>query len=365
MHAPALLRALRHRLLRPGRTGLLLLGLGGTWALIRAFLDAPFGRLGPGEALLPLSFLAGGLYLAPTAWQWTADEQPLAPTLRGLVQSLLWNGVWVTGLLALFLSLAEPDPRGRPDRGPRRIPHHVEGVHHRGWPPPGPAIFHFALGLLLATLLGRTVAEREAAEAREADLRTHADQARALALQAQMQPHALFNALSGMVELVREDPVATEGALIALCDYLRRLMSHAGRERAPLGDERALVVDYLRVEQVRLGPRLSVQWDWEEALEALPLPPLLLQPLVENAILHGIAPARMGGTLRITARREGGPVRVEVANTGCPLRPGAAEGMGLGHLRTRLALAWGQEATFDLVQEGELTLARVLLPEHP
>ena len=363
MRVPALSHALRHRLLRPGRTGLLLLALGGAWALFRAFLDLPFGRLGPGEALLPLVLLAGSLLLAPTAWQWTGDDQPLAPTLRGLVQSLLWNGAWVALVLALFLALAHPDPHGRPDR-PWRGPH-PEGVHRRPWPPLNPALFHFAMGLLLATLLGRTVAEREAAEGREAALRTHADQARALALQAQMQPHALFNALSGMVELVREDPGATEEALVALCDYLRRLMSHARQERAPLRDERALVLDYLRVEQIRLGERLRVTWDWDPALDAVPLPPLLLQPLVENAILHGIAPARGGGELHIAAWRLGLGLRLEVANSGRPLPPEPREGTGLGHLRARLALAWGPAATFTLSSEGGRTLARLDLPEAP
>ena len=362
MRAPALAHALRHRLQHPGRTGLLLLALGGAWALVRAFIDLPFGRLGPGEALFPLLLLAGGLFLAPTAWQWTGDDQPLARTLRGLLQSLLWNGLWVALTLAAFLALANGDPHGRSDR-PRRGPH-GEGFRHRPWPPPNPVYFHLAMGLLLSTLLGRTVAEREAAEGREAALRTHADQVRALALQAQMQPHALFNALSGMVELVREDPAATEEALIALCDYLRRLMAHTRQERAPLRDERALVEDYLRVEQVRLGPRLTVAWEWDPALDPLPFPPLLLQPLVENAILHGIAPARSGGELRISAQRTDHRIRLQVANTGQP--PKAAdgrEGTGLGHLRARLALAWGEGAVFTLERQGDRTLASIDLPE--
>lgn len=363
MRAPALAHALRDRLLRPGRTGLLLLALGGAWALLRGLMDLPFGRLGIGEALLPLVLLAGAVFLAPSAWQWTGDDQPMASTLRGLLQSLLWNGLWVSLALGAFLAVAEGAPRGRPDRPWRGV--RGEGGHHRPWPPPNPALFHLAMGLLLSTLLGRTVAEREAAEGREAALRTHADQARALALQAQMQPHALFNALSGMVELVREDPAATEEALIALCDYLRRLMTHTRRERAPLGDERALLRDFLRVEQIRLGSRLEVVWDWDERLDALDLPPLLLQPLVENAILHGIAPSRAGGELRIACRRTGGGLCLEVANTGAEPRADAPEGTGLGHLKARLNLAWPGRATFALLREGDRTVARLDVPEAP
>ncbi|MFN8010374.1 MAG: histidine kinase [Holophagaceae bacterium] len=370
MRDAAVLDALARRFLRPGRAGVLLL-LGAAWAAGRLVLGGPYGRLGYGEALLPFFLVLGCLVLAPAAWQWGKGEAPLAGPLRGLLQSLGLNTLWVSGMLAGILALGgmedpapphpPPPPPGAPGPGfgpggppPRRTPLR----------PPRPAIppeaFHAFLGVLLATLVGRIVAEREAGEAREAELERLSGQARALALQAQMQPHALFNALSGLVELAQEDPEATEAALVALCDYLRRLMDHAGRREAPLAAERALLEDYLRVEQIRLGERLRVTWDWPAWVDGLAVPPLLLQPLVENAVLHGIAAATEGGELRLGAHRAGGTLVLKVENTGTAPK-GDREGLGLGHLRERLRLL-GPGAALELTREGDWTRARLTLP---
>ena len=216
------------------------------------------------------------------------------------------------------------------------------------------------MGLLIATFLGRIIAEREASEAREAELRVQTEKAQVQALQSQMQPHALFNALSGLVELAREDPEATEEALVALCDYLRLLMAHSRSETAPLRVERELLQDYLRIEQIRLGERLRVVWDWPDWADRLLLPPLLLQPLVENAVLHGIALVPEGGELRIGIHRVAGSVHLKVDNTGQP-PVGDREALGLGHLKSRLAL-WGKgKAQFELLREGDWTRARISL----
>jgi LytS/YehU family sensor histidine kinase len=224
-----------------------------------------------------------------------------------------------------------------------------------------PEVFHFGLGILLATFVGRSLAEREAGEFREAALRHQTEQARALALQAQMQPHALFNALSGLVELAHDDPEATEAALVALCDYLRRVMAHATLETAPLRGERELLEDYLRIEQIRLGERLRVAWDWPAWVDGIDAPPFLLQPLVENAVLHGIAAAPEGGELRIAVHRTADQLVLKVENTGLA-SGGGREGLGLGHLRERLRL-WGRgRAALELVREGDWTRARLTLP---
>ena len=224
-----------------------------------------------------------------------------------------------------------------------------------------PELFHLGLGVLLATLVGRSLAEQEAGAAREAELRRQTETAQALALQSQMQPHALFNALSGLVELAHDDPEATEAALVALCDYLRRVMAHATRETAPLKGERELLEDYLRIEQIRLGERLRVIWDWPVWADAIEAPPLLLQPLVENAVLHGIAPATEGGDLRIAVQRVGNRLELKVENTG--LAPaGDREGLGLGHLRARLRLLGRGRPTLELRRDGDWTRARLTLP---
>ena len=214
---------------------------------------------------------------------------------------------------------------------------------------------------MLSTVLGRVLAEREAVVARERQLQAKSNESRALALQAQMQPHALFNALSGLVELVREDPQATEEALVALCDYLRRLMAHSRSPGGQLQAERELLEDYLRIEQIRLGDRLKIRWSWPPWADELRMPPLLLQPLVENAILHGIAPLTEGGEVRIAVIQQEGALLLEVANTG-GAPAGQRNGTGLGHLRERLAL-WNPGISFELNRDGGWTRARILIPE--
>lgn len=358
------------RLSRPGRAGVLLF-LGALWAAGRLALGGPYGRLGYGEALLPFFLVLGCLVLAPVAWQWGGGDAPVVGPLRGLLQSLGLNALWVAGLLTAILALGgaqeppgpQPPPPPRPPAGfapgfgPGPLPRPAPRPPHPALPP---ETFHAFLGVLLATLVGRIVAEREAGEAREAELERLSGASRALALQAQMQPHALFNALSGLVELAREDAEATEAALVALCDYLRRLMDHAARAEAPLGAERALLEDYLRIEQIRLGERLRVAWDWPAWADALAVPPLLLQPLVENAVLHGIAAATEGGELRLGVHRAGGLLVLKVENTGAAPR-GDREGLGLGHLRERLSIL-GAGAALELTREGDWTRARLSLP---
>lgn len=373
----------------------MLLWLGGLWSGVRLLLDPPFNLPGFVDALLPLILMIASLTLAPLPWQWTRNDEPLAGTRIGLLQSIFWNGAWVILLLGGFwvLGITRPPPLPGPPRNnlepwelrsdgppPPRHPDHPPGFDEGGRRPPPPRdrpthpapprplglphgqeLFHFGLGLLIATVLGRLIAEREAADAREAELRLQTEKAQAQALQSQMQPHALFNALSGLVELAREDPEATEEALVALCDYLRRLMSHGRSETAPLRVERELLQDYLRIEQIRLGERLRVEWVWPAWADELKLPPLLLQPLVENAVLHGIARAPEGGVLRIGIHRAAEFVHLKVDNTGRPPE-GDREALGLGHLQSRLAF-WGKgQARFELVREGDWTRARISLP---
>jgi sensor histidine kinase YesM len=121
------------------------------------------------------------------------------------------------------------------------------------------------------------------------------------------------------------------------------------------------VEDYLHLEGMRLGPRLTVEWEWDSALNGVPVPPLLIQPLVENAIKHGIAPSREGGTIRILARRQGADLCLEVWNTGAPFQQGKEAGIGLRNLASRVALVYGAEARFSIQTQGNWTQATVLL----
>ena len=168
------------------------------------------------------------------------------------------------------------------------------------------------------------------------------------ALQARIHPHFLFNTLNTVSGLIRSTPAAAEGALLDLADLLRAALArNGGRNR--LGEELDLARRYLAIEQLRLGERLQVDWRVDDDLPLdMGLPPLTLQPLVENAVLHGIAQLPVGGTVSVQARREGRGVTVHIRN---PLaRPVAANipGRTQGNIRNRLRHALGSRARLAL-----------------
>jgi LytS/YehU family sensor histidine kinase len=218
-------------------------------------------------------------------------------------------------------------------------------------------VAHLCFGLLLGWIL----ADRERAELQEAAAYRAAKEAQARVLQGQMNPHVLFNAISGLTELVREDPGAAEAALVNLSDMLRALLAHGSRLRAPLGDERRLVGLHMSLERLRLGRRLRESWDWPETEDALEIPPLMIQPLVENALNHGVSLAVGGGELQVKVSRQGEFLCVRVANTGPA--PAAVEGPGLGlpNLRERLGLLGEPPEALRLYREGAWTVAELRL----
>jgi LytS/YehU family sensor histidine kinase len=216
---------------------------------------------------------------------------------------------------------------------------------------------HLCFGLLLGWIL----ADRERAELQEAAALRAANEARGRVLQGQMNPHVLFNAISGLTELVREDPAAAEAALVNLSDLLRALLDHGSRLRAPLGDERRLVALHLSLERLRLGHRLRESWDWPEALDALEIPPLMIQPLVENALKHGVSAAVGGGELKVQVRREGDLLVISVANTGPAPVEAEGQGLGLRNLRDRLDLLGAPADALNLRRDGDWTVAELRL----
>lgn len=217
------------------------------------------------------------------------------------------------------------------------------------------------MNLPLVLLMGWFLADRERTESSEKTFQRLADEARASALQAQMNPHVLFNALSGLSELVHEDPDAAEEALLELSQMLRLLLHHVSRPLMTLKEERDLIKSYLTVEQIRLGNLLTVTWQWPEWVDPLRYPPLLLMPLVENAIKHGVAQSTLGGQLRIGAEREGDQLLLRVANTGYEQSKTSGHGMGHRNLEERLAILHPR-AAFHLSREGQWTIAELRLP---
>jgi two-component sensor histidine kinase len=204
-----------------------------------------------------------------------------------------------------------------------------------------------AIAVMLLTQRDRLEAERLRAE--NADVR--AASARLQLLQQQIEPHMLFNTLANAHALVDEDPVRAQALLEALSELLHASMQAGEQPLVPLRQEVALLEHYLRLMAIRMGPRLKHAVALPADLAQARLPPLSLQPLVENAIQHGIDPQVGGGSIRVTVRREGDRVVVDVADDGVGLQgadPFAAGRIGLANVRQRLAYAFGERASLQL-----------------
>ncbi len=360
MRVPELANTTWTRIRRPATWGAVL-AFGLLWSLTRWGFGTPPSHWP--EFIYPFALPFAYLALSPVPWQWTGDERPLASTPRGLVQAIPWNLVWVVGF-SILLGLNHGGDAGRRGPGPRmgqgaRMELHDPPPPHRFLHPR--AVTLAVANLSFALLLGWILADKERAERQETHAVRAAAAAQARALQSQMNPHVLFNAIGGLTELVREDPRAAEEALVSLAGLLRGLLENGSRAQAPLASERTLLEQYLALEHIRLGTRLRVAWEWDRELESLELPPLLLQPLVENAIKHGIAPHRGGGEMRIFLQVEGERLRLGVANTGQPLVAEAPEGIGLQNLRERLALLGERPDALRLRREGPWTVAELFL----
>jgi two-component system sensor histidine kinase AlgZ len=174
-------------------------------------------------------------------------------------------------------------------------------------------------------------------------------QARLQALQARIRPHFLFNSLNAVLGMIRSDPRRAETAIEDLADLFRILMRDS-RERVPLREEVALCKQYLAIESLRLGDRLRADWQVDESVMNALVPSLLLQPLLENAVLHGIEPAPAGGTIAIRIARAGGYASIVISNpsSDVEMMPGGMHsGIGLDNVRQRLALIHDLEARLE------------------
>jgi two-component system, LytTR family, sensor histidine kinase AlgZ len=186
-------------------------------------------------------------------------------------------------------------------------------------------------------------------------------QARLAELQSRIRPHFLFNALNTALALVRTDPERAEGVLEDLAQLFRVALADAGTD-VSLDEEITLAQAYLAIEQVRFGARLQVEWDIEARAGSARVPPLVLQPLVENAVRHGVEPAVAGGRVWVRAVVQRGQVVVTVSNTmgDEPASPG--HGMALHNVRERLRLLHDVAAQCDVWREGDIFHARIVLP---
>ena len=215
-----------------------------------------------------------------------------------------------------------------------------------------------AVHYVLLAFEGARAAERRILEsqvtAREAELR---------ALRAQINPHFLFNSLNSISALAGSQPEDARRMCQLLGDFLRTSLALGGRERVAFAEELALAERYLAIEQVRFGARLGVETVVEPRAGTCLVPPLLIQPLIENAVKHGVADRVEGGIVRIEARRRGGALEVMVENPRDPeAPPRRGHGLGLKNVRQRLEALDAQRARMEVQNEPERFRVQLTLP---
>jgi two-component system sensor histidine kinase AlgZ len=187
-------------------------------------------------------------------------------------------------------------------------------------------------------------------------------EARLQALTARIRPHFLFNSLNAVLSLIRAEPKRAEHALEELAELFRALMRD-NRDLVPLADEIALCRQYLDLEKLRLGERLKVEWEIDDLPGEVLVPALMLQPLLENAVYHGIEPVEAPGVIHIRFTRKGDELVIALDNPVCPGGSHqAGNRMALANIRERLALHYDLEARLEAQEENGIYKVNMVLP---
>lgn len=332
----------------------------GVWALIGVLLSALVAGQGALDAagaltvVLPLAIVYG--FFCLSSW-YVARSMPLAATgvLRIAVTALTAAAIGGAAWLALAWAWIDILSRRRTS---------FDGA--AAFDSLGTLVFGFGLLLYLLSLaVGYVIAvvdQSRDAERRGLEGRVLAREAELRSLRAQIDPHFLFNSLHSISALTGSDPAAARRMCLLLAEFLRESLALGGEDRITLERELGLARRFLEIERTRFGDRLRVEVSAGNAGASL-VPPLLLQPLVENAVTHGIAHVLDGGTIRITASAS--PVRVTVAieNPCDPDRPKATgAGVGLANVRARLRALHGDEARVAVVETAGACRVEVVLP---
>lgn len=186
--------------------------------------------------------------------------------------------------------------------------------------------------------------------------------ARVEALQARIRPHFLFNSMNTVAALVRVDPEAAERTVEDLSELFRAALGQDDTHSGTLGEELHLVDRYLDIEQLRLGERLHVRRELDDLPLDASMPVLLLQPLVENAVRHGVQPLREGGEIVLRGAREGATMRIEIDNPLAETPSVGGSGHGLNNVRQRVAYHFGPRACLEAGPQGNRFIVTLLLP---
>ena len=342
----------RHPILSPGsgaRNLVLYMSALPACAVLVLVLVMPAEALGWREVLgfaVPLG--AASAMLALPTW-WIYGNLPVRPSgmprwittqlaVAALTGSLLWliSGSW-SRVVESFLTGAE-------------LSSQLRGQDYRWWIAGG--LLHVMAAA--AHYLAQSTAVAGAAENRAQTLRSQAREARLKALQAQVDPHFLFNSLNSLSALCGFDPAGARRMAILLADFFRGSVEAGRKDWLTFGTELGLMEKYLDIEKVRFEDRLNVEIEAEDATRDCLIPAFLLQPLVENAVKHGIANLTSGGVVRLVARVRDERLEVCVANPCDPDRPAArGAAAGLANVRGRLLTLFGPEARFDVEESPE------------
>lgn len=320
------------------RLALYLLG----WLLLAFLLAVPMmeaGALTLRDAMaftIPPTLVYAFICLA--AW-FPARALPLTVARTGALivahasGALLWSGVWL-----LLFRVWE-----------RMLGMNAVGSHAALFIATGALLYLLSIAfhyLLIAHENARRL------EMREMQVRVLAREAELKTLKAQLDPHFLFNSLNSISALCGTSPSSARTLTTLLAEYLRKSLRVGGAESISLDEELDLALNYLAVERTRFGARLEIVQEVDESVRATRIPPLLLLPLVENAVTHGIGHLLDGGEVRIEARRDGDRVRLSVENPCDPDRPARpGHGIGLANTRRRIETFFDQPARIEIADE--------------
>ena len=228
----------------------------------------------------------------------------------------------------------------------------------------------FGLGVILYCLLSIAhylaieFQRARAAERRELESQLAAQEAELRMLRTQIDPHFLFNSLNSISALTSQNPARAREMTLQLAEFFRHTLGLEAHRKVTLEEEAALLTHFLAIEKVRFGARLTVDMQIDEGARACLLPPMILQPLVENAVKHGIGHLPEGGTLRIVAQRAGSLLQLQVENDiddALP-PPAAGKGIGLANVRQRLATLYGRDAGISWTRENKQFKVALVLP---
>jgi LytS/YehU family sensor histidine kinase len=268
--------------------------------------------------------------------------------IAATVSSFLWVVMAITLVTTLDLNPSSDDLVNRFSNG--AVPLFVFGV----------LIYLLVVALHYVLLAFETSRE---AERREMELRVLAGEAELKAVRAQLSPHFLFNSLNSVSALTTADPAKAREMCVLFADLLRSSLGVGEKPSISLSEELTLARSFLTIERIRFGPRLDIEEDMDVESARCAVPPLLLQPLVENAVTHGIATRLQGGTVSIRTKRSGETVTIAIEN---PFdeegKSVAGTGVGLQSVKRRLAARYGTRASLTSLANGGSFRVEIRLP---